>query len=53
MTLQYNNIRYRISSVTPGGFIVHFCTIICILIVLLLQATLMMVRMVTETYGEE
>jgi hypothetical protein len=29
-------IVYRISSVTAGGFIVHFCTIICILIVLLL-----------------
>jgi len=34
MTLQDINIPCTISSVTADGFIVHFCTIICVLIVL-------------------
>jgi len=53
MVLQDINIHCTISSVTPGGLIVHFCTINCILIVLLLQAVLMMVTAVTETCGEK
>ena len=53
MILQDSNIHCTISSVTAGGFIVHFCTVICVLIVLFLYATLMTVTAVTEICGEE
>jgi hypothetical protein len=39
--------------VASRGFITHFCTITCILIVFLLYDTLMLVTGVTETVGEK
>jgi len=39
--------------VTSRGFIKHFCTITCILIVFLLHNVLMMVTGVTETVSEK
>ena len=53
MILQDINIHCTILSVIPGGFIVHFCAIICVLFVLFLYATLMTVTAVTETFGED
>ena len=41
--------RYRKSIVTPSGFIIHFDTVICILILFMLQDTLLMDTGVTKT----
>jgi len=41
--------HYRKSSVTPKGFFIHFDTVICILILFMLQDTLLMVTEVTKT----